>query len=236
MGGTVPYSVIREVAENFIHAEIRESVVSILDRGDTIRFSDQGPGFSDSVRAVEPGYTTATSEMKRYIRGVGSGLPLAKECLSFSGGSLSIEENLGSGAVVTVAVPRARGAETADAEAPPVKPRDVGRPANAQRPSSAEPGLPEAAATLFAGGAVAGPATAGHRLTNRQKQVLALVMDTGAAGPSIVAKELSVGLSTAYRDLARLESLGLIVSDDTGKREITEEGTAYLSGLLNGLF
>lgn len=75
-----------------------------------------------------------------------------------------------------------------------------------------------------------------HRLTNRQKQVLALVMDIGAAGPSIVAKELSVGLSTAYRDLARLESLGLIVADEAGKREITEQGTTYLDGLLNGLF
>lgn len=236
MGGAVPYSVIREVAENFIHAEFREPVVSVLDRGNTVRFSDQGPGFSDSGRAIEPGYTTATSEMKRYIRGVGSGLPLARECLAFSGGSLSIEANLGCGAVVTVAVPGERGAGPAKREAAPSTPRHAAVPAGAQQPSAGETRLPEATGTLLSSVAADAAAPAGHRLTNRQKQVLALVMDTGAAGPSIVAKELSVGLSTAYRDLARLESLGLIVSDDTGKREITEEGTAYLGGLLNGLF
>ena len=44
MGGAVPYTIIREVTENFIHAAFEEVVISVLDNGNTIRFSDQGPG------------------------------------------------------------------------------------------------------------------------------------------------------------------------------------------------
>ena len=235
MGGSIPYSVVREISENFIHAEFREPVVSVLDQGNTIRFSDQGPGFSDAERAVQPGYTTATHEMKRFIRGVGSGLPLVREYLAFAGGSLVIEGNLGGGAVVTVAVPQERSAALADTAPRVLREPELVTAAPARRSEAllAQEPLLQIDVPVPAAGS---PAPPSHRLTNRQKQVLALVMDIGAAGPSIVAKELSVGLSTAYRDLARLESLGLIVADDAGKREITEEGTAYLDGLLNGLF
>ena len=45
-GGTIPYTVIREVSENFIHARFQEATVSILDHGCTIRFADQGPGIA----------------------------------------------------------------------------------------------------------------------------------------------------------------------------------------------
>ena len=40
--------------------------------------------------------------MKDVIRGVGSGLPIVRDFLSVTGGSLSIEDNLGGGSVVTV--------------------------------------------------------------------------------------------------------------------------------------
>ena len=43
-GGSIPYTAIREVSENFIHAQFKEIVVSIFDKGNTIRFTDQGPG------------------------------------------------------------------------------------------------------------------------------------------------------------------------------------------------
>ena len=104
MGGAIPYTVIREVAENFIHAQFKEIVVSILDKGNTIRFADQGPGIKNKEKAQLPGFTSATSPMKDYIRGVGSGLPIVKEYLSFSAGSISIEDNLSSGAVVTISL------------------------------------------------------------------------------------------------------------------------------------
>jgi len=74
---------------------------------------------------------------------------------------------------------------------------------------------------------------AGPRLSTRQKQVLALVMESGTAGPSMVAKELGVAISTAYRDLASLEDLGLI-SADGGKRQLTDDGMSYLNGLIAG--
>ena len=70
------------------------------------------------------------------------------------------------------------------------------------------------------------------RLSNRQKQVLSIVMELGSAGPSAVARELSVGLSTAYRDLASLEEAGLIVADESGKRALTERGVTLLDSIL----
>lgn len=104
VGGSIPYAVIREVTENFIHARFTEIVVSILDQGNTIRFADQGPGISDKEKAQLPGFSSAIEPMKRYIRGVGSGLPLTKEYLDMKHGTISIEDNLGTGAVVTVSL------------------------------------------------------------------------------------------------------------------------------------
>ena len=103
-GGTIPYTVIREVTENFIHARFAEIIVSILDQGNTIRFADQGPGINQKEKAQLPGFTSAIEPMKRYIRGVGSGLPIVREYLDYSHGTISIEDNLGTGAVVTISL------------------------------------------------------------------------------------------------------------------------------------
>lgn len=104
LGGSIPYVVIREVSENFIHARFAEIVVSILDGGNTIRFADHGPGISDKNKAQLPGFTSAIEPMKHYIRGVGSGLPLTKEYLDMKNGTITIDDNLGTGAVVTVSL------------------------------------------------------------------------------------------------------------------------------------
>jgi predicted HTH transcriptional regulator len=101
-GGTIPYTVVREVVENLIHARFSEVVVSILDDGATMRFSDHGPGIEDKDRSLAPGFSTATQEMKTVIRGVGSGLPIVRDYLAFSGGYVTIEDNLGSGTVITL--------------------------------------------------------------------------------------------------------------------------------------
>lgn len=101
-GGTLPYTVIREVTENFIHAYFREVTVSILDGGNTIRFADQGPGIAEARKAQLPGFTSAVEPMKRYIRGVGSGLPIVKDYLDSSEGTITIDDNISSGAVVTI--------------------------------------------------------------------------------------------------------------------------------------
>lgn len=102
MGGTIPYTVVREVTENFIHAQFKEIIVSILDGGNTIRFADQGPGIASKEQAQRPGFSSAIEPMKEYIRGVGSGLPIVKEYLAISNGSITIEDNLTAGSVITV--------------------------------------------------------------------------------------------------------------------------------------
>lgn len=194
-GGRVPFTIIKEVLENLIHACFREAVITILDDGNTIRISDQGPGISDKARALQPGFSTATTEMKRFIKGVGSGLPIVRECLALAGGDIQVEDNLDRGTVVTLKMPRA---------APP-----------------AEQAPPE-------------PAEAANvpPLTTRQKRVLFLVTELGAAGPSSVARELRVALSTAYRDLMQLEAAGLLVCDDSGKRTLSAHGVRCLDTVL----
>lgn len=196
-GGELPYMVIREVVENLIHAHFTEVVVTILDGGDTIRFADQGPGILDKDRVFTPGFSTATQDMKSVIKGVGSGLPVARECLTFSGGTITIEDNLGKGCVVTIHI----------APRPSVEPPE--------ETSSSSLSLPPV------------------RLTLRQKQVLSLILELGSVGPSMVSRELGVGLSTAYRDLASLEECGLLASDENGKRVLAPLGIESLDSLLN---
>ena len=52
-GGSIPFMVIREIVENLIHAYFIQPTVSILDHGNTIRFSDQGPGIREKDRALQ---------------------------------------------------------------------------------------------------------------------------------------------------------------------------------------
>ncbi|MFZ3063566.1 MAG: ATP-binding protein [Actinomycetota bacterium] len=107
-GGEIPYTVIREVVENLVHAYFREAIITILDNGNTIRISDQGPGIPDKEGAFSPGFSTATQEMKQIVRGVGSGLPVAREMLKVAGGTITVEDNLQRGAVVTLALASAK--------------------------------------------------------------------------------------------------------------------------------
>lgn len=103
-GGLIPYTVIREVSENFIHANFQEVIVSIMDKGNTIRFADQGPGIKQKDQVTLPGFSSATEPMKRYIRGVGSGLPIVQDYLDTTHGYIKIEDNVRGGAVVTVSL------------------------------------------------------------------------------------------------------------------------------------
>jgi hypothetical protein len=186
-GGSIPYTIIREVSENLIHAGFREVVVTILDDGATVRFADQGPGIPDKERVFLPGFSTATSEMKHIIRGVGSGLPIVRETLAFAGGTIEIDDNLGTGTVVTLKA------------APPV----------------------EAAEHEVVGVDL-------PRFTDRQKQVLSLILELGSVGPTLLSRELEIGVATAYRDLAFLESAGLIMADQIGQRTLTPYGVTCL--------
>lgn len=101
-GGSFAYATVRELVENYIHASFIEPTVSILDKGKTLIFSDQGPGIPNKKAAVKPSFTSATQAMKRYIRGVGSGFPTVEQNITARGGHITIEDNINHGTVVTI--------------------------------------------------------------------------------------------------------------------------------------
>ena len=126
-GGTIPFMVIREIVENFIHAYFQAPTITILDGGNTIRFSDQGPGIKEKRLALEYGTSSATEEMKHYIRGVGSGLPYAQQYMEDKGGSLDIEDNIAGGTVVTISTrPKHDARAVSHSDAPGEKDQLVG--------------------------------------------------------------------------------------------------------------
>jgi anti-sigma regulatory factor (Ser/Thr protein kinase) len=104
-GGVIPMAVFRELVENLVHASFTGVVITILDGGNTVRVSDQGPGIPDKETALRPGFTSADAEIKQFIRGVGSGFSVIKHTLAGLGGDLELEDNLGRGTVVTARVP-----------------------------------------------------------------------------------------------------------------------------------
>lgn len=120
-GGQVPYMVIQELIENLLHAYFKDVVITILDNGQTIRIADHGPGVIDKDRAFEPGFSTATALHRQLIRGVGSGLPVARESLQFLRGVLTVEDNLGGGAVFTIRMPAGNAEPSKPPAAPDVK-------------------------------------------------------------------------------------------------------------------
>jgi len=205
-GSSIPYTVLREIVENLVHADFREIVISILSDGQEIRFADQGPGIPDKKTALQPGYTTATGDMKRFIRGVGSGFPLVKEFLEHQGGSLDITDNLQAGTVVALRV--AQTPALGDSAA-------AGNQKGTMPETGTEPVAPD------------------PHLSDRQKKVLSLVLEYGEAGPTLVSRELGVALSTAHRDLAFLEHTDLITSSEAGKRVLTDQGARILDGLFS---
>jgi len=103
----LPTPAVRETIENLVHAGFSDAVVSVLDGGLTVRVSDHGPGIADPARALQPGFTSAGSEARRLVRGVGGGLPLAAELMADAGGRLEIDANLGGGTAVTLRLPGA---------------------------------------------------------------------------------------------------------------------------------
>lgn len=200
-GGSIPFSVIKEIIENLIHAFFKEVIISIFEDGNMIRISDQGPGIIDVGRAVQPGFSTATTETKRFIKGVGSGLPIVKETMSFIGGDVEIDSNLKEGTVVTLKLSN-RVASRDNAASTLSEPLS-------QPGFRVEPGL----ISLF---------------TDRQKRVMSLIIEYTSVGPSKIAEELDISLSTAHRDLTILEEYDLIKSDERGRRSLTSKGIDFM--------
>jgi hypothetical protein len=77
------------------------------------------------------------------------------------------------------------------------------------------------------------PSVSPPELSHRQNNILFLLSEGEALGPSHVASELGITVSTAYRDLVKLQEAGLVVSSPSGKRFLSERGKLYLQGLLS---
>ncbi len=206
LGGRVPEESLRELVENLIHAEFRGVVISVLEDGNVVRISDKGPGVENKTRAFEFGFSGATPDALREIRGVGAGLGLARAAAEKVGGKVSLEDNIGGGTVATVAV-----VETAQVP-------DSANPAATPPPTSYRK-YPDAVPNM--------------NISERQQKVLITVLESGEVGPSTVADRLGISVSTAYRDLSVLEEHGLVTSAESGKRVITPLGRDLVEAIVN---
>ena len=206
-GGHIPFMVIREVVENLIHAYFIEPAISILDNGDTIRFADQGPGIKEKDRALEYGTTSATEEMKLYIRGVGSGLPYAQQYLHDHGGTLRIEDNISGGTIVTISMV---GQQPQVAQMQPVMAQ---QPVMVQQPVMAQPAQ-----------VVIKPQVT---ISGRGEQVISYLAEHESVGPKDLVEVFGSSQSTWTRELQALEQAG-IVTKRGQKRFLTPMGQTLL--------
>jgi len=218
IGGSIPYTLIKEIIENLIHADFKEVVITVLDRGNHIIVTDQGPGIEDKEKAFFPGYTTATSKMKEYIRGVGSGFPIIKETITFSGGSIEVKDNIKRGTVISLKLGLTKDGE---------KVHDPGSEPAAVLPSDIESEKKTQIDIL--------DKFNGKILSDRQKKILFVILELEEAGPSKISKELGFSLSTSYRELIYLEKNKLLTSSSSGKRRLSEKGIKYLEYYSNNI-
>lgn len=257
-GGGIPFMVIREIVENLIHAYFAEPAISILDGGDTIRFADQGPGITNKELALEYGTTSATNDMKRYIRGVGSGLPYAQQWLKDKGGSLKIEDNISRGTVVTITLlAETESSATAYlgdtleesaayAQAAPqfmTQPPIASMPAMAYGPVQAPMVAPMAyqQANPYYPAQMAAPVAPWPAQANMQaQQMTSMVSERGVMALGYLATHESVGptelvaafghsQSTWTRELKALEDRGLVAKRGGQKRFLTPAGRAFMA-------
>lgn len=238
-GGSLPYTVIREITENFIHAGFLECTVSILDGGNTLRFADQGPGILKKDLVLQPGVSSATGAMKDYIRGVGSGFPIVREYLATSHGFMDIEDNAEDGVVVTISLvtedPLPAKAERQDSVSssvitpPTTGSLDLRTQQDPFTIPNSSPHSPEGQ-NLLAGDPVQEPVIV--ELNQREEQALLLLNEHGLLGPVDLAGPLGVSAPTATRLLQRLELLGMVESTQLKKRILSNAGMAYVQELL----
>jgi hypothetical protein len=186
-----PNQALREVVDNFIHAVPCTGSVVLDASFSNIYISDTGPGMASVDLALKPGYSTATSLQRSYIRGVGLGLHLAREELRSTGGDLYLDSTQGEGTYLRLAL------------------------------KGASPGSSE------------DDSLCSFCLTERQNNILFLLSEGEPLGPSQVAEELGIGVSTAHRELVKMQGSGLIGLPNNGKRGLSEVGRSYLQSLLS---
>ena len=215
-GGKIPFMVMREIVENFIHARFVAPTISIMDNGNTIRFSDQGPGIKEKNRALEFGTSSATEEMKSFIRGVGFGLPYAQQYMVEKGGSLTLEDNISGGTIVTLSTRRSKDAHIQtlptqeEAEELPVE--QTHQTIAVPQQTSAQPAaqLPNLV------------------LTDRAKLVLQYLSEHEWVGATELTSTYGLSTPTWSRELKSLVNIG-IIGKSGQKYKLTTIGETLLS-------
>ena len=216
-GGKIPFMVMREIVENFIHARFVAPTISIMDNGNTIRFSDQGPGIKEKNRALEFGTSSATEEMKSFIRGVGFGLPYAQQYMVEKGGSLTLEDNISGGTIVTLSTRRSKDAHIQtlptqeDAEETPVNQEKQSIP----RASHTVPQQPVTQLLNLV-------------LTDRAKLVLQYLSEHEWVGATELTSTYGLSTPTWSRELKSLVNIG-IIGKIGQKYKLTTIGETLLS-------
>ena len=216
-GGKIPFMVMREIVENFIHARFVAPTISIMDNGNTIRFSDQGPGIKEKNRALEFGTSSATEEMKSFIRGVGFGLPYAQQYMVEKGGSLTLEDNISGGTIVTLSTRRSKDAHIQtlptqeDTEEAPINHEEQSIPTAShtvpQQPVTQLPNL---------------------ILTDRAKLVLQYLSEHEWVGATELTSAYGLSTPTWSRELKSLVNIG-IIGKIGQKYKLTTIGETLLS-------
>lgn len=229
-GGSIPFIVINEIIENLIHANFKDATVTIFPDGNTINVSDQGPGIADKQKATIPGYTTSTKLARTYIRGVGSGLPIVKESMQNLGGTLIIDNNLREGAVITITL-QSKGLERFLESSKLEKDncQAVANNSSVCKNSDKRDTEPPKQDQVCNAGTIEDSLPPVSAIPERHKKILLLLGDADSVGPSSVASDLNISLSTAYRDLVSLEEYGLVECVEGGKRKLTTKGISFLS-------
>lgn len=230
LGGSIPYTIIAQVAENFIHASFKEMVISIFDGGNTIRFTDQGPGIADKMKAQQPGYSSATKEMKAFINGVGSGLPIVREYLDTKHGTIHIEDNLNSGAVVTISLVEKEEALGTAPEIPVSI--DLGtRSVNQANQAAGSNGIPPSSNTGVDHNSQRSLQLIISSLSKRELSILYLFRNNDVWGITDISNETGIPASSTSNVLSKLEQMGILVKVGK-KRALSELGEHILGNIV----
>ncbi len=255
----IPSQVVAELVGNLAHADFRDIVITISDQGNLLTIGDHGPGISNKEQAFLLGYYGQPPEKYReLVRGVGAGLPLARHLMGSVGGELIVTDNLNGGTVVIARVPARlseplsheasqegfvalkadhyalQGWENAPMEEGESRQRKEYSYLRTIDPAVNQSRRDEAEVTQVN---MQGPAVAEAlsdlqtKLSRRQRRVLFLVADLGEVGPSTASAELDMSVSTAFRDLVTLQEMGLVQSDENGKRSLTPLGARVIAAL-----
>ncbi len=217
-GGQIPFMVMREIVENFIHAHFVAPTISIMDNGNTIRFSDQGPGIKEKNRALEFGTSSATEEMKSFIRGVGFGLPYAQQYMVEKGGSLTLEDNISGGTIVTLSTRRSKDAHI---QTLPTQEEVEDSLSVTQEPAAYQ------SITLPVSEKIA-PQLPNLVLTDRAKLVLQYLSEHEWVGATELTTTFGLSTPTWSRELKSLVNIG-IIGKVGQKYKLTKIGETLLS-------